>query len=150
MNVAVIRASRSVQSASATTYESASGFRYAPSRFHLLLLLLRPRLRGDPFLGLHFPLRLRYRGLPIQRGGSHVAVMGAELDQVSRVRQERGLEPLVHDASLSDDVVPFRRLSLASSDAAPAGLLRHPGHATSKAAWAFNPLVSLLIDYALL
>jgi len=138
VNVTVVRARRSVQSASTTAYETASRFRYAPSRLHLLLLRLR--LRGDPHPRLHFLLHLRYGQLSIQRGDGHVVVMGAELDQVPRVRQERGVKPLVHDTSLSDDVVPFRWLSPAPGDTAPPGLLRHLGHATSKAAMVFNPL----------
>ena len=125
-----------MQPASATTHQSASGFRDAPSRLYLphslrLLPLLELRLR----LRL---LRILAQVLVIQRGRGHVVMMRTQLDQVSWVGQEGCIEPLAHDTALGNDVVPFGRLFPASGDTAPAGLLRHLSHAPPKAAWVFN------------
>ena len=138
VNVTELRTGHRVQPASATTHQSASGFRDAPSRLYLphslrLLPLLELRLR----LRL---LRILAQVLVIQRGGGHVVMMRTQLDQVSWVGQEGWIEPLAHDTPLSNDVVPLGGLSPAPGDAATTGLLRHPGHDSRRAAWVFNPL----------
>ncbi len=139
VNVTELRTGHRVQPASATTHQSASGFRDAPSRLYLphsLRLLL-------PLLGLRLRLRLLRilaQVLVIQRGGGHVVMMRTQLDQVSWVGQEGCIEPFAHDTTLRNDVVPLGGLSPAPGDAATTGLLRHPGHDSRRAAWVFNPL----------
>ncbi len=139
VNVTELRTGHRVQPASATTHQSASGFRDAPSRLYLphslrlLLPLLELRLR----LRL---LRILAQVLVIQRGGGHVVMMRTQLDQVSWVGQEGCIEPFAHDTTLRNDVVPLGGLSPAPGDAATTGLLRHPGHDSRRAAWVFNPL----------
>ena len=142
VNVTELRTGHRVQPASATTHQSASGFRDAPSRLYLphsLRLLL-------PLLGLRLRLRLLRilaQVLVIQRGGSHFVMMRTQLDQVSRVGQEGWIEPFAHDATLGNDVVPLGGLSSAPCDATPTSLLRHPGHDLRRVTCVFNPLLKL-------
>ena len=142
MNVTELRTGHCVQPASATTHQSASGFRDAPSRLYLphsLRLLL-------PLLGLRLHLRLLRilaQVLVIQRGGGHVVMMRTQLDQVSRVGQEGWIESFAHDATLGNDVVPLGGLYSTPCDATPTSLLRHPGHDLRRVTCVFNPLLKL-------
>jgi len=138
VNAAVVLVRGGVELALAAHVHPAPGGRPALGALPLLLAPGLLHLRSKGRYGLPRLLLSLLEALD-ERGHGHGVVVAAQLDQVSRVGQERGVKPPAPDATLGDDVVPLGRSPPASGDAAPTGLLRHPRHTQPRAAWAFNP-----------
>jgi hypothetical protein len=129
VNVTVVRARHSVQPASATAHESASGFRNASGRLHLPHhLLLRP-------------LSLPLEALAVQVGRREFVTVAADVNHVSGVADEFG-SALLARLGLADDVVWVEHPAVAADSALPT----RSGHAQPRAAWVFNPLQGALVQ----